>query len=64
MVWAVAAFIAAALITLIITPLVIAVAKKLKLRQTVLEYVDNHALKSGTPTMGGLAFILGTAAAF
>ena len=37
MVWAVAAFIAAALITLIITPLVIAVAKKLKLRQTVLE---------------------------
>lgn len=64
MVWAVAAFIAAALITLIVTPLVIAVAKKLKLRQTVLEYVDNHALKSGTPTMGGLAFILGTAAAF
>ena len=64
MVWAVAAFIAAALITLIITPLVIDVAKKLKLRQTVLEYVDNHALKSGTPTMGGLAFILGTAAAF
>lgn len=48
--------------TLIMTPLVISIAKKMKLRQTVLEYVDNHALKSGTPTMGGTSFVISAAA--
>lgn len=38
-------------------PAVIAFAKKLKVRQTILSYVDNHALKSGTPTMGGVGFV-------
>ena len=60
----IAAFIAAALFSILLTPLVISFAKKLKLRQTVLEYVDNHAAKSGTPTMGGIAFVLSAAAAF
>lgn len=31
---------------------------KLKFSQTILHYVDNHAGKSGTPTMGGLIFII------
>lgn len=39
-------------------PLVIKLCKKLKARQTILHYVDNHASKSGTPTMGGIGFIL------
>lgn len=38
-------------------PAVIAFAKKLKVRQTILSYVDNHASKSGTPTMGGVGFV-------
>ncbi len=45
-------------VCVIATPLVMNLAKRLKLRQTVLHYVDNHASKSGTPTMGGIAFVL------
>lgn len=37
------------------------VLKKLKAAQTVLGYVEKHAKKSGTPTMGGIAFVLATA---
>lgn len=33
-------------------------AKKLKAGQTVLHYVDKHEGKSGTPTMGGVGFLL------
>jgi len=40
------------------TPLVIKFARKLKLRQTILHYVDNHQAKAGTPTMGGIGFII------
>ncbi|HEY8423137.1 MAG TPA: phospho-N-acetylmuramoyl-pentapeptide-transferase [Clostridia bacterium] len=47
------AFIASALIT----PFVIKIVGKLKARQTILHYVDNHLSKQGTPTMGGIAFI-------
>ena len=43
-------------------PAVIAFAKKLKVRQTILSYVDNHASKSGTPTMGGVGFVAATVA--
>lgn len=32
--------------------------RKLKMSQTILHYVDNHAGKNGTPTMGGWIFIL------
>ncbi len=46
------------IISVIIMPIVIKLAKRLSLRQTVLSYVDNHTLKSGTPTMGGIAIIL------
>ena len=37
------------------------VLKKLKAAQTVLGYVEKHAKKSGTPTMGGIAFVVATA---
>ena len=39
-------------------PPVIMLSKKLKLRQTILGYVDNHISKNGTPTMGGVGFLL------
>ncbi|MCL2599103.1 MAG: phospho-N-acetylmuramoyl-pentapeptide-transferase [Firmicutes bacterium] len=51
-------FVLAVVGTLAIMPLVIALSKKLKLRQTILHYVDNHAGKSGTPTFGGIGFIV------
>ncbi len=50
-------------ITLCVMPLIIYFAKKLKLRQTILSYVDNHMGKSGTPTMGGVGFLIGIAVA-
>ena len=34
------------------------ICRKLKFSQTILHYVDKHAGKSGTPTMGGLIFII------
>lgn len=37
---------------------VLKVSKKFHLSQTILHYVDKHAGKSGTPTMGGVIFIL------
>lgn len=46
------------ILSALLTPAVRLFAKRLKLRQTVLSYVDNHASKSGTPTMGGIAFIV------
>ena len=37
---------------------VIPLLKKIKAGQTVLKYVENHKDKNGTPTMGGLFFII------
>ncbi len=51
-------------ITAVVTPLLIPFLKKLKFGQTILEDGPTwHAKKQGTPTMGGLAFILAIAAA-
>lgn len=36
------------------------VLKKIKAKQTIYEYVDMHKSKAGTPTMGGISFVLGT----
>jgi len=47
------------IICLIISPLVIKMTKKLKASQPLYEYVDMHNSKSGTPTMGGIIFIIG-----
>lgn len=55
-------FIAAFFVGLALTPLIICFARRLKVRQTVLGYVDNHAAKSGTPTMGGIAFTVAAVA--
>ncbi len=46
------------MITAVVMPAVIALSKKLKVRQTVLHYVDNHKSKSGTPTMGGIGIMI------
>lgn len=51
-------------ITAVVTPLLIPFLKKLKFGQTILEDGPTwHASKQGTPTMGGLAFILALVAA-
>lgn len=42
----------------IIAPFVLWFCKKVKVSQTILHYVDKHAFKEGTPTMGGIIFIL------
>ncbi|MBE5745943.1 MAG: phospho-N-acetylmuramoyl-pentapeptide-transferase [Clostridiales bacterium] len=47
------------IISLIISPIVIKLAKKLKASQPVYEYVDMHNSKKGTPTMGGIIFLVG-----
>lgn len=45
-------------LTLILLPLVVYYAKKIKRGQPILSYVEEHKGKQGTPTMGGIAFIL------
>ncbi|MBE5744461.1 MAG: phospho-N-acetylmuramoyl-pentapeptide-transferase [Clostridiales bacterium] len=52
-------FIISSLITLIVGLAFLPFLKKLKLKQPILKYVDEHKSKSGTPTMGGLFFIVG-----
>ena len=47
-------------VSLIFAPLVIFLSKKLKLGQNILNYVEEHASKQGTPTMGGIIFIIPT----
>ncbi|MCI8435436.1 MAG: phospho-N-acetylmuramoyl-pentapeptide-transferase [Clostridia bacterium] len=45
-------------LTLVLMPLVIRLSRRLKIGQPILSYVDNHKSKSGTPTMGGVGFII------
>ena len=54
------AFLLSALGGVIFIPLL----RKLKVGQPILKYVDKHAEKSGTPTMGGVIFITAAAIAF
>ena len=42
----------------LVAPMVLWLCKKLKASQNILHYVDKHAAKQGTPTMGGLIFLL------
>ena len=50
-------FVTSAILGLILVPLL----KKLKIGQRISEYVDiRHHKKQGTPTMGGLIFIIST----
>lgn len=57
-------FLLAFVITVIIAPFVIKLIKKLKYGQNILSYVDNHNYKQGTPTMGGIIFIISTVVSF
>lgn len=43
---------------------VLLLCRKLKFSQTILHYVEKHKGKSGTPTMGGLIFILAGVVSF
>ena len=46
------------LVTLIISPFIISFIKREKVGQVILIYVEEHKQKSGTPTMGGIIFII------
>lgn len=46
------------LVTLVISPFVISLIKREKVKQVILNYVESHSSKSGTPTMGGIIFII------
>ncbi len=52
-------FVIAFLFSVSIAPFVIKLIRKLKAGQNILSYVDNHMSKQGTPTMGGIIFVLG-----
>ena len=45
-------------VSALLSPLILSSIKKLKAKQTILHYVKEHEVKNGTPTMGGLIFIL------
>ena len=51
------AFFLALLLGICLSFPILKICKKFHLSQTILHYVDKHAGKSGTPTMGGLIFI-------
>lgn len=57
------AFLISFVVCIVLMPIIIYLSKKLKVKQTILHYVDNHNVKSGTPTMGGIGFIISTAIA-
>ena len=46
------------LLTLIVSPFMISFIKKEKVKQVILHYVESHQGKVGTPTMGGIIFLL------
>ncbi len=46
------------LLTLVISPFVISLIKREKVKQVILNYVEEHKGKSGTPTMGGIIFLI------
>jgi len=51
-------FILGFFVSLVVAPFVIKLATKLKCGQNILSYVDKHKSKQGTPTMGGVIFLL------
>ncbi len=53
-------FLVSFILSVIIAPFYIKIAKKLKFGQNILGYVEEHYSKQGTPTMGGFIFILPT----
>lgn len=55
---ALAALIFAFISALILSPIVLSVARRLKAGQPILTYVEQHRSKAGTPTFGGFIFLL------
>lgn len=51
-------------VAVMLAPIIIKLIRKLKGGQPILGYVETHKNKEGTPTMGGLIFILGIVVAF
>lgn len=45
-------------VTLVISPFVISLIRREKVKQVILGYVAEHQTKAGTPTMGGIIFLL------
>ncbi len=52
------AFLVTFCVGIILAPIVIWLAKKVGARQSILHYVSLHQKKEGTPTMGGLIFLI------
>lgn len=52
------------ILTIFCGQIFVPVLKKLKAGQTILSYVKSHEKKNGTPTMGGLFFIIPTSIVF
>ncbi len=46
------------LLTLVISPFVISLIRREKVKQVILNYVEEHKGKAGTPTMGGIIFLI------
>lgn len=46
------------LTSIIITYIGIKILKRIRIKQPILSYVEEHKAKSGTPTMGGIFFVL------
>lgn len=53
-------FLASFFVSLLLLVVCYKILKKIKAKQVIYEYVDMHKAKAGTPTMGGLSFVLGT----
>ncbi len=51
------AFLAAFFLCLVACACLLPLLKKLKAKQSILQYVSEHNAKNGTPTMGGVSFI-------
>lgn len=45
-------------LVVILLPILIWYLRKEKIKQVILHYVEMHSQKSGTPTMGGIAFVI------
>ena len=58
------AFILSSILSVIFGAIFIPILRKFKARQTVLKYVETHKGKNGTPTMGGLFFIVSSCIIF
>ncbi len=57
----IASILLAMLVTYILLSIILPLLKKLKMGQNILSYVSEHKDKQGTPTMGGIAFVLSIA---